>query len=57
MMPASFQVRSTFAAGVDLQIDTLSLVDSIDVEDHSLPPRVNIVMEAGDTNRTAVALD
>src|SRR3979411_2592827 len=42
------------ACGVDLQIDALSLVDSIDVEDHSLPPRVNIVMEAGDTNRTVV---
>src|SRR6266481_8294725 len=42
------------AGGVDLQIDALSLVDSIDVEDHSLPARVNIVMEAGDTNRTVV---
>jgi hypothetical protein len=42
------------ARGVDLQIDALSLVDSIDVADHSLPARVNIVMEAGDSNRTVV---
>src|ERR1700730_1129638 len=42
------------AGSVDLQIDALSLVDSIDVEDHSLPARVNIVMETGDTNRTVV---
>src|SRR6266478_5260281 len=42
------------AGGVDLQINALSLVDSIDVEDHSLPARVNIVVEAGETNRTVV---
>ena len=40
--------------GVDLQIDALSLVDGIDVEDHSLTARVNIVMEAGDTNPAVV---
>jgi len=40
--------------GVDLQVDALSLVDGIDVEDHSLPARVNIVMEVGDTNPAVV---
>ena len=42
------------AGGVDLQIDALSLVDGIDVENHSLPARINIVMEAGDTNPAVV---
>ncbi len=42
------------AGGVDLQIDALSLVDGIDVEDHSFPAGINIMVEAGDTNPTVV---
>ena len=42
------------AGGVDLQINALSLVDGIDVENHSLPARIDIVMEAGDTNPAVV---
>ena len=42
------------ARRVDLQIDALSLVDGVNVEDHSLPAWVNIVMETGDTNRAIV---
>ena len=30
------------------------LVDGIDVQDHSLPPRINIVMEAGNTNPAVI---
>jgi hypothetical protein len=42
------------ARSVDLQIDALSLVDGIDVEDHSFPARVDIMVEAGDTNPTVI---
>ena len=38
------------AGSVDLQIDALSPVDGIDVEDHSLPAWVSIVMKIDDTN-------
>ena len=43
------------AGGVDLQIDALSLVDGIHVEDHSFPARVDIMVEAGDTNPTVIS--
>src|SRR5882724_2741299 len=39
---------------VDLHIDALSLVDRIDVQDHSFTARVDIMMEAGDTDRAVV---
>ena len=43
------------ACGVDLQIDALSLVDGIDVEDHSFPARIDIMVEAGDPNPTVIS--
>src|ERR1044072_8432734 len=42
------------AGGVALQIDAFRLVDSIDVEDHALPARINIVMKADHTNPAVV---
>jgi hypothetical protein len=42
------------ASGIDLDIDALSLVDGIDVDDHSLTSPVNIMMEACDTNPAVV---
>jgi hypothetical protein len=53
-MSARFPGPEYITGGVDLQIDALSLVDSIDVEDHSLSARANIVMETGDTNPVVV---
>ena len=54
MMSARFQRPEHIACGVDFQIDALSLVNGIDVEDHSFPARINIMVEAGDTNPTVI---
>src|ERR1051325_7251093 len=43
------------ACGVDLQIDALSLVDGIDVENHSFPARIDIMVKAGDPNPTVIS--